>query len=163
REVRQALKFLRTVFPVRACHTMPKRACLDFHIQRCVAPCEARVSAEEYRRIVDAMCLFLSGRSDALVEELRARMEAAADAKDYEAAARHRDAIAGVEQLLSRQRMVSLERRDQDVLGLAVGGDRAVGLALEVRGGQVVHKRSREMRGAQDRPSGEVWSAWITQ
>ncbi|HVP37941.1 MAG TPA: excinuclease ABC subunit UvrC, partial [Candidatus Saccharimonadales bacterium] len=162
-EVRSGLKFLRTVFPVRACATLPKRACLDFHIGRCVAPCDGHATIEEHRRVVEDLCLFLSGRSDALVRGLRQAMEEASERRDYEAAARTRDQLQRVERLLRQQRMVSLDSRDQDVLGLAVSGDRAVGAVLEVRGGRVLAKRSRELRGVQGRPTEEVWAAWITQ
>ncbi|MBI5836622.1 MAG: excinuclease ABC subunit UvrC [Candidatus Eisenbacteria bacterium] len=163
REVRAGLKFLRTVFPVRTCATLPKRACLDHHIGRCVAPCEGGAAVDEHRRIVDELCLFLSGRSDALLERLRQEMEAASGRRDYEDAARRRDQLQRVERLLSRQRMVSLDSRDQDVLGLAVSGDRAAGVALEVRGGRVLAKRVRELRNVAGRPLDEVWAAWITQ
>jgi excinuclease ABC subunit C len=161
--VRAGLKFLRTVFPVRACATLPKRACLDLHIGRCLAPCDGHVSPEAHRRVVDELCLFLSGRSDALVKGLQGRMEEAAGRREYEQAAALRDQLQRLERLLRRQRMVSLESREQDVLGLAVSGDRAVGVALEVRGGRVLARRSRELRGVSGQPLDEVWAAWITR
>ncbi len=162
-EVRGALKFLRTLFPVRSCVTMPARACLDFHIHRCVAPCEARVGADEYRRIVDDLCLVLQGRDTALLERLKSEMEAASLGQEYELAASRRDLVRKLEALLQKQRMVSLDSRDQDVLGLAISGDRAVGVSMEVRAGKLLAKRTRELRGVQGQGEADIWSAWIAQ
>ncbi|MER3412627.1 MAG: excinuclease ABC subunit UvrC, partial [Thermoleophilia bacterium] len=96
KKVRETLDVLNRAFKFRPCEgPKPGRRsgvpCLDYHIDRCLAPCVGYVSAEEYRRVIDGVIAFLSGDSQPIVRELEARMREAAAAERFEEAARYRN------------------------------------------------------------------------
>jgi excinuclease ABC subunit C len=143
--IRQTLDLLLRTFPVRTCgnpkfrrHQAQGRPCLLFHIERCCGPCIRAVEADEYARHVEGMAAFLGGESEAIVAGLRSEMEAAADALDYERAARWRDRLAAVEKALARQEVATLRREDFDLLALEEDDLEAALVVLTVRRGRVV-------------------------
>ena len=89
----EAVRFLRRVFPMRTCRAFPKTPCLEYHLGQCLAPCADYVTAAGYRRIVEDLVAFLRGGRDALLRDLARRMRRAAEAKQFEEAARLRDQI----------------------------------------------------------------------
>src|SRR5207244_13238223 len=98
--VRQQLNIIRRIFTVRSCawnlpEEAPDRPCLDYHIQRCKAPCVGYQSMEDYRRMIDDVLLFLSGKTLDVRARLRERMQEASNAQDYERAAQLRAALKG--------------------------------------------------------------------
>jgi excinuclease ABC subunit C len=118
------------------------RPCLQYYIKRCLGPCvEALTTPESYQEAVRDVKLFLEGRPTDLSKSLKARMEQAAAAQEYERAARYRDLMATVEQLQERQRIASAEGDDADVFGYHYeNGMLAVNL-FHMRGGRVVDRR----------------------
>src|SRR5207302_9890193 len=118
------------------------RPCLQFYIKRCLGPCvEALTTPEAYREAVRDSKLFLEGRHVDLSKSLRARMEEAASSQQYEMAAKYRDLISTVEQLLEKQRMAAVEGDDADVFGYHFeNGMLAVNL-FHMRGGRVLDRR----------------------
>src|SRR4051794_13588853 len=108
KKVRETLDVLNRVFPYRPCEgpTPGRRSgvpCLDYHIGRCAAPCVGLVTKEEYGEIVDGVVEFLSGRVRPLERRLEARMKAAAEAQEFEEAARYRNRLTAVRHLAERQ------------------------------------------------------------
>ena len=91
--LRQALQFLRRVFPLRTCRTFPKTPCLEYHIGQCLAPCAGYIEEAAYRRIVHDLLAFLEGKRDGLLRDLARRMTQAARDRRFEEAARIRDQI----------------------------------------------------------------------
>jgi excinuclease ABC subunit C len=143
--LREATSNLRRVFPLRSCsdpvfrdYARRGRPCIEFEMHRCVAPCCGLVTREAYGELVEGTMLFLRGRSDELLRDLRARMQAAASAERFEEAGRLRDRIAAVEQTVARQQIVSQRAVDRDVFGLARRGGELEIAALHVRAGRVV-------------------------
>jgi excinuclease ABC subunit C len=118
------------------------RPCLQFYIKRCLGPCVKDLTTPEiYQEAVRDVKLFLEGRPTDLSKSLHARMEQAAEAQEYERAARYRDLISTVEQLQERQRIASAEGDDADVFGYHYeNGMLAVNL-FHMRGGRVVDRR----------------------
>ncbi|MBF0254544.1 MAG: excinuclease ABC subunit UvrC [Candidatus Omnitrophica bacterium] len=102
RLLKEAVKFLRVHYPMRTCRSFPGKACLMFHIAQCPAPCEGRVSREEYRKTVRELEGFLAGRTEALVRSLARRMREASAAKAYETAAVLRDQIRALSAVAAR-------------------------------------------------------------
>ncbi|MEJ2201411.1 MAG: excinuclease ABC subunit UvrC [Desulfuromonadaceae bacterium] len=144
--VRDSLKEIYRIFPLR--HYPIKncrlrgRPCLFFQIGQCSAPCHDRISAADYRRLVDGVIALLSGREKEVVQLLREKMQAASAALRFEEAARLRDQIRAIEQTVERQKMVSQEPGDQDVLGLHREGGEVELVILFVRQGKLVDRRS---------------------
>ena len=113
------------------------RPCLEYEMKRCVAPCVGYCTSEEYDTLVERVNLFLKGRDQELKSNLEEKMHSASDKLCYEQAAMYRDQIRSVELSLQRQRIVSTNFEDQDVIGLYRFGDRARIHIFFVRGGKV--------------------------
>jgi len=170
KRLRRTLREIRRVFPVRTCRNFEdyrraNRPCLYYHIGRCAGPCTTRsgVGAAEYRRIVDGLLMFLTGRDQDATRQLRADMEAASASRDYERAARHRDQLRLLEGARKPQSVVSPHGRDADVLGVARHGRDAAVAVLLLRGGRVVGKESHLLTRGGDRPASEVLESFVAQ
>lgn len=144
--VRETLDLLTRVFPMRTCskgvfnrHETLGRPCLLGYIDKCAAPCIGRVSTEEHREIVDGFCSFMAGRTDRVTKELETKMMQAAEALDFEQAARLRDDLSAVQKITEQQAIVLGDGTDADVI--AVAHDE-----LEVAI-QIFHIRSGRVRG----------------
>ncbi len=145
--VRDTLDLLGKVFPYRKCRGVkPGRhsgtPCLNYHIGRCLAPCDGRVSAEEYRRMINRVVALLSGRSEGLSRELGQQMEDAAQRQEYEQAAILRNRLKALEHLLERQKAVAIGADSLDVVGLYRQGDSANVQVLQVRDGSLSDRQS---------------------
>jgi excinuclease ABC subunit C len=165
----EAVSNLRRIFPLRSCsegtfkdYARRGRPCIEFEMKRCLAPCCGRIDTAAYADLVSGTAMFLRGRSTELVDALRERMKGAAEAEQFEEAARLRDRIGAVERTVERQQIVGLRRADRDVFGLARrGGD------VEVH---VLHVREGRVIGAQGYPlddvaldDGEVMGSFLAQ
>lgn len=146
RFARKTMALTHQLFGIRSCNEVitgrRPRPCLEYDIQRCLAPCVAAIcSADEYRRAVEDAKLFLEGRGEELVEQLRARMMEAAQAERFEQAAQLRDAMRTVQTLqLQQQKMADAALGDRDVYGVKVGPLGAVVQVFIVRSGRVVER-----------------------
>src|SRR5207247_4555348 len=130
KKVRETLDVLNRVFPYRPCEgPKPGRhsgiPCLDFHIDRCLAPCVGYVSVEDYRALIDGVIEFLSGDVKPIQRELERQMHSAAAEERYEDAARYRNSLHAVHHLVERQPVQPHAGGTADVLGFPAQGDRA--------------------------------------
>ena len=117
------------------------RACLEFEIKRCMAPCTGNQSQENYLKIVGQVRQFLEGRDHELLDDLRGQMEAAAEREEFEEAARLRDRLFKIERTLEKQRITQTAATDQDVIGLARQGTAVDLQLLFVRGGLLIGRK----------------------
>src|SRR6266536_2927558 len=157
KKVRETLDVLNRVFPYRPCEgPKPGRhseiPCLDYHIDRCLAPCVGYVSKEDYRAIIDQVIEFLYGETEPIQRELEQKMREAAAAERFEEAARYRNRLRSVQHLAERQ---AADRRSVgtiDVIGLAAEGDRAVVQVFPLRDGKMIDRYSFHLEnvGGQD-------------
>ena len=121
--LRQAFQAIRRVIPFRTCRTLPKRACLDYHLRLCPAPCERKITAAQYRENLSQIFRLMEGRKQEVLEELQVKMQEASRDRRYEEAAKFRDQVAGLQQLNPRpRRFIPAEALAdlQSVLRLAV-------------------------------------------
>jgi excinuclease ABC subunit C len=147
KKVRQTLDVLNRVFQFRPCEgPKPGRhsgiPCLDYHIERCKAPCVGYISPEDYGEIVDGVIEFLSGETRPILRELERKMRAAAADERFEEAARYRNRLRSVEHLAERQAADRRSVGDVDVLGIAATEDRAAVQIFPLRGGKLIDRHS---------------------
>ena len=143
--LRETLKVIRKAFPLATCEIdidgRADRACIEFEIKRCMAPCTGNQSRDEYHQIVKQVRQFLEGRDRELLDGLREDMEQAAEREAFEEAARLRDRLFSVERTLEKQRITQIGTTDQDVIGLARQGTATDLQLLFVRGGLLIGRK----------------------
>ena len=143
---RKTMSLTHKLFGIRSCNEVitgrRPRACLEYDIKRCVAPCvEELCSQDQYAEAVEHTRLFLEGRKDELIVELKRRMLAASDDLRYEEAAQTRDALKTVETLRDRQQKMSTVRLgDRDAFGVKIGPAGTVVQVFQMRGGRVIER-----------------------
>ena len=160
--VKETLQLLKKIFPLRTCKTFPKRPCLEFHIKRCLAPCAKKISREEYLPFVKAAEKFLEGHTALVERELSARMNAAAEALNFEQAARLRDILSAVKKVTEKQKIVS-DTGDADAIGLARSGNETCAQIFFIRDGKVTGRENFLLSGAHDADDAQAVTEFIKQ
>ena len=143
--IRDTLELLLRTFPVRTCaaskfkqHERLGRPCLLFHIEKCSGPCVGEVSAADYKVHVDGLMKFLDGDNTEIVTTMEKQMIAASEATDFERAAKIRDRLTAIHQVLEKQQMVGVQEDDIDVIGIAQDEITAAVQIFFVRKGRVI-------------------------
>ncbi len=140
------------------------RPCTQYYIHRCIAPCVAYATREEYDAVIQQVILFLEGKHDEVVKTLQEQMQAAAENLNFEDAARIRDRIKAVERILEKQRIIHTEGQDdQDVIALASSEDETSALVFFFRNGKLIGREFFILQGTRDSSSGEVMSSFLQQ
>ena len=153
KKVRETLDVLNRVFRYRPCEgPKPGRhsgiPCLDFHIERCFAPCVGYISQEDYRELIDQVIEFLSGDDRPIRRRLEEQMRLAAGEERFEDAARYRNRLRAVERLSERQAVERKSIGTIDVLGIAVSAERAAVQVFPLREGRMVDRYSFHLENA---------------
>ena len=146
--IRETLDLLLRTFPVRTCsdnklqrHAKLGRPCLLFHIEKCSGPCVGEITPEDYQTLVEDLLAFLDGDTDLVVAELEQRMTGAAEAYEFEYAARLRDQLGSVRKAIEKQQMVGSRSDDYDVIGTHGDELETAVQIFFVRRGRVVGRR----------------------
>jgi excinuclease ABC subunit C len=140
------------------------RPCTQYYIHRCIAPCVAYTTREEYDAVIKQVILFLEGKHEEVIKNLQSRMEEAAERLDFEEAARLRDRIQAVERILEKQRIINTENPDdQDVIALASGDDETCTQVFFFRTGKLVGREYFMMQGTRDSSPGEIMTSFMQQ
>ncbi len=168
KRVRGTLDLLAKVFMFRSCTgAEPGRRsgspCLDYYIKRCEAPCVGYVTAEEYRRNIDGVIDFLSGRYREIERELDERMRAAAAAQEFEQAALERNRLRAVRSLLERQRVANEAIGTLDAVAIALEGTDANAQVFQVRDGVLSDRQSFYLANETERDLAEVAEEFMLQ
>ncbi len=167
RDARVTLKLLHSLFPLRQCTDRQMaactRPCLNCQMKKCLCPCTGKVSSEEYGRMVRSAVLFLQGRSDELINQLRADMQDAAARLSFEEAALIRDLLAAVQRTVEKQNVSFFHKKDQDAIAV-IQPDPAlyVMTVLSFRQGNLLSEESFVIRN-QALDSQEVLSSGLRQ
>ncbi len=168
KRVRETLDLLGKLFQYRTCEgPEPGRRsgspCLDYYIKRCGAPCVGYVDRDEYRRNIDAIVDFLSGRYKQVQRSEQGKMERASEAHDFERAAVHRDRLAAVQSLFERQRVAGASVGTADLIGVAAEGTDANAQVFQVRDGILAERQSFYLENQGERGLDEVAEEFIGQ
>lgn len=163
--VRQTLEVIRRLFPFRTCTRKitgaDPRACLEYDIHRCLGPCIGAVSREEYDRVVRQVVLFLEGKNERVVKDLRRQMEESAEKLLFEKAAILRDQIQAVESVTERQKMTIPGLGDADVIAFAPSQDLAYVQVFFIRQGKLLGRDPFILEGVQDEAPDRVMAGFI--
>jgi len=168
KRVRETLDLLGKLFQFRTCEgAEPGRRsgspCLDHYIKRCGAPCVGYVTQDEYRRNIDAIVDFLSGRYRQVEADEQAKMEVAAEAREFERAAVHRDRLQAIQSLFERQRVAGGSVGAIDLIGVAAEGADANAQVFQVRDGILAERQSFYLDNQAEREPAEVAEEFIGQ
>ena len=165
--VHQTLDLLRRIFPYLTCDRTitgeDERACLYYDIKLCSAPCIGAVSQEGYRQMIADLCQFLDGRTEPIVSRLRMDMEKAAAEMRYERAAAVRDQLLAIEKVVERQKVVSQDYIDSDVIAMARADSDACVQVFFIRGGKLVGRDYFLLDGAEGNADSDVISGFLKQ
>ena len=160
--VKETLQLIRKIFPLRTCKTFAKRPCLEFHIKRCLAPCANKISREDYMQLVNAAEKFLEGRTAQIEKELTAQMTDAAEALNFERAAKLRDILLAIKKVTEKQKIVT-DTGDVDAIGLSRLDGETCAQIFFVREGKVTGRESFLLSGAADESDAQAVTEFIKQ
>ncbi|MDX6581360.1 MAG: excinuclease subunit [Solirubrobacterales bacterium] len=168
KRVRETLDLLGRLFQYRTCEgPEPGRRsgvpCLDYYIKRCAAPCVGYVDREEYRRGIDAIVDFLSGRYRDVERDLERKMGAAAEAEEYERAAVFRDRLEAVRSLMERRSVAGDSLESADLVAVAVEGVEANAQVFQVRDGALAERHSFYLSNESEAGEAEVAEEFLAQ
>lgn len=160
--LRRLVKFIKALFKVRDCKNMDG-PCLNYQIDLCNAPCDNKISEEEYKKLVDNVSLFFEGKYDEIMKALKDEMIDAAQNKEFEKAAVLRDQINSVEDVLEKQKMEFTRSLDQDVIASASDEELACVVVFSVRDGKIIGKEDFLMSGAENSSEEKIVTAFLKQ
>ncbi len=165
--VHQTLDVLRRIFPYLTCDReitgQDKRACLYYDIKLCTAPCIGVINQNDYRQVIDDLCQFLSGRTEPILSRLQEEMRMAANELQFERAAALRDQVNAIEKVVERQKIVSTEYVDSDVIAMARSNGEACVQVFFIRGGKLIGREYFLLQGTEGSADANVMSGFIKQ
>ncbi|RYG32453.1 excinuclease ABC subunit C, partial [bacterium] len=166
--VRDTLQTLHKVFPLIPCGKSwsgreEQRPCLYYHLGRCLGPCAGLADKKEYAEVVDKVERFLKGKEESVVDDMKREMEAAAENLDFERAAKLRDGLKAMEHTLQKQKVLSHEDNDQDVIAVVKDERGAAIQMLYVRGGKLIGQKQYMLDGASEVAPGEAVQEFVKQ
>ena len=169
RVMRQTIKLLTKIFPIRTCELQlaeegnKHRPCLDYHIKCCDAPCADYIDPLSYGVIVKHVVRFLSGDINQVVSDIRAKMELAAEKLNFELAAKYRDQISMVEDAVAKQNIDTPLNVDEDVIGIAYRDSEACVQVMMVRDGKLLDREHYFLTNVESGFKIEALTAFIQQ
>ncbi len=165
--VHRTLDLLRRIFPYLTCdreitgHDL--RACLYYDIKLCCAPCIGIVTKDEYRQMIDDLCHFLEGKTDPIIKRLEQEMAEAAEGMMFEKAAVIRDQIKAIEVVVQRQKVITDDDRDSDVIAVAREDGEACVQIFFIRSGKMIGREYFILEGTEEADDSEVISEFLKQ
>ncbi len=165
--VYEVMGLIKKLFPLRTCKKAiveggePTRACLNYHINLCKAPCAGYISKAEYWEIIDEIISILNGTDTSIIKELKVEMEKAAEELEFEKAAKIRDRILAIELIREKQKMFTVKEGDEDFIDLYTDEKDGCAQVFFVREGKVTGREHFMIENISDDPVKEVISSFI--
>ncbi|HOG59407.1 MAG TPA: excinuclease ABC subunit UvrC [Anaerolineaceae bacterium] len=165
--VHQTLDILRKIFPYLTCAReitgKDPRPCLYYDIKLCSGPCIGAIDKNAYRQMIDDLSKFLEGKTDPVVKRLQSEMQSASENLNYERAAALRDQIQSIEHVVERQKIISDDQKDTDIVALARNkGDACVQIFF-VRSGKLIGREYFILEGTEDEKNEVILREFIKQ
>jgi excinuclease ABC subunit C len=168
--MRHTVRCITRLFKIRTCNlTIPhptgreQKVCLEYRIKRCPGPCENLISVEDYRKQIDGAMLYLSGRSEELVNLLNEKMQSLSASMDFEGAAEVRDQIRAIESIRQKQKVAADRNVDRDVVAFARSASDAACVVLQVREGILIGKQQFYLRIEPETSESEIADTFVKQ
>ena len=167
--VKDTIELINKIYGLRTCNrVLPRdigvdRPCLNFHMGRCSAPCDGRISKEEYAKRIQGALDFLDGNYSPIIKDLTDKMEAASEELNFEKAATYRDLLASVRQVAQKQKMTDAAMEDKDILAIAADENDAVVQVFFVRDGRLIGREHFYMTHVSENPTGEILLNFVKQ
>lgn len=167
--VNDTLEIIKGLYPIRSCkknfnkRTSNERPCLNYFIGKCLAPCQGNVDEDKYNEMVEEIIMFLNGKEHKLIEIMEEKMKKASKELDFESAAKYRDQINSLRLILEKQKIVSTNVIDQDIIGIARGTEEACVQVFYVRAGKIMGRDHFILEDNLEVDRKEVLSSFIKQ
>ena len=167
--VNDAVELINHLYGLRTCRrNLPRdcgkdRPCLNYHMKQCTAPCTGNVSVDDYRKQVDLALDFLNGNYVTELKKLEEKMNAAAEAMDFEEAIRYRDLRASIERISERQKITDSDGEDRDIIALAKDEEDAIVQVFFVRDGRLIGREHFHMTHVSDSDEPQILSDFVKQ
>ena len=139
------------------------RACLYFDIKLCMAPCIGAASREQYRAMIDDLCRFLRGHTEPVVDRMKREMVAASEALQFEKAATLRDQLVAIERVVEKQKVISTEQVDSDVIAFARSNGEACVQVFFIRAGKLIGREYFVLEGTEDETNNGIVEQFVKQ
>jgi len=167
KSVRRTLKVLRGIFPFRVCSKAitgtDSRACLEYHMGHCLAPCIGAVSQQEYAEVIREVILFLEGKQEKIVHELESKMKKAAETLNFEKASLLRGQIQAIHEVIEGQRIATTVRGEQDVVAFTQDRDQAYVQVFFIRDNRLTGRESFVLQGTRHEEPHQIMTNFIKQ
>ena len=162
---REMVDFIKQKYKIRQCRTLKERTrpCLNYHINRCLAPCMGYVTKEEYRKQIDEIIDLLDGKTEKVIKELEKEMKKASEKLDFEQAAYLRDRIQAIERVSEKQKVSNISENNIDVIGIAKSELEICIEIFFVRGSKMIGREHYFYNDLKDMEDSEILSGFIKQ
>ena len=162
---KEMCEFIKSKFKIRQCKSFKykDRACLNYHIKKCSAPCMGYISKEEYNKQISQIISILEGKTDSVKKELKEKMDEASKNMEYEKAAEYRDEINAVERISERQKVSNISENDIDVIGLYRDEYEICIEIFYIRNSKMIGRENFFLKGLNDEDNKEIISDFIKQ
>ncbi|MGD0353723.1 MAG: excinuclease ABC subunit UvrC [Dehalococcoidia bacterium] len=165
--LKQTMKLIRKIFPFRSCNRTitgkDARPCLEYHIKSCLGPCIGAISQEDYYDVIKQVVLFLEGKQELLIQDLKHKMEEASRQLQYEKAALLRDQIQALENVVENQRIAVTVRGDEDAIALAQTKDLAYMEIFFIRNNKLMGRDYVLLDGVRDEEPDQIMTSFVKQ
>ncbi|MFA5316261.1 MAG: excinuclease ABC subunit UvrC [Dehalococcoidales bacterium] len=165
--VRETLKVVKRIFPLRHCARLRDgdkgRACLWYHLGKCLAPCLGSVNRQEYTGVIKEVTLFLQGKHEQVIRDLEKRMLKAAQTLNFENAARLRDQIGAIKKVIEGQHIATLVKGEYDAIAFSREGDQTGVRVFFIRGSRLAGQESFLLEGTDQETPGQIMSGFLKQ
>ncbi len=166
--MRQALDLIKSMYTVRSCRydlpkDKPERACLDYHIGRCLGPCVGLQTEVSYREMTDEILRILDGDTEAIRSEVEERMQDASASLDFEQAAKMRDIVSGLDSLAREQRVHRAQGGSFDVIAVARDGELGAGVVLKIRSGLLLGREAQRFQKVREESDADLISSLVSR
>src|SRR4030066_1093237 len=165
--LRQTLRLIKKIFPFRSCNKTitgkDAKPCLEYHINRCLGPCIGAISKEDYQEMINQVVLFLEGKQELVIRDLKNKMKKASQQLQFEKAALLRDQIQAIQEVIEGQRIAVTVKGDLDAIALAQTKDLAYVEIFFIRSNKLIGRDYILLDGIRDEEPSQIIASFIKQ